>query len=176
MRIWHKILHCSILIAGTFFFFQCASSPQRTGYNRNTASYQKPTFHKNTQSKAGEKFVPKNDLEEIIKPWLGTPYLYGGTSRKGIDCSGFVLQVFRKYKGIELPHSTREAWKIGKRISKSNLQKGDVLFFGNFFHVSHNAIYLGDGKFAHSSSSKGVSIANLSNTYWAPRYKGARRY
>ncbi|MGL1901436.1 MAG: C40 family peptidase [Fibrobacterales bacterium] len=162
---------------------------KRRGYDRSIAAYPKPNYNGNKDSKSvkGKTTQTKKRyhtkrakhsgaLETIIKPWLGTPYLFGGESKRGIDCSAFVMHVFRKYRGINLPHSTRQTFKMGKKIAKSDLKKGDVIFFGNWIGVNHSAIYMGNGTFAHASSSRGVIYTKMTSTYWAPKYKGARRY
>ncbi len=117
-----------------------------------------------------------SELKDAIQPWIGTPYLWAGSSLKGTDCSGFVMRIMKKVNGIDLPHSTKETWRFGKDIDRDDLEPGDILFFGNLWSVNHNAIYMGNGLFAHASSSRGVMYEKLSNSYWAPKYQGARRY
>ncbi|MCI2255277.1 C40 family peptidase [Domibacillus sp. PGB-M46] len=109
------------------------------------------------------------------KKVLGTPYKWGGTTTKGFDCSGFVGYSFKK-AGKTLPRTTAEIYKKGKSVSKSNLQKGDLVYFQTYKKgPSHMGIYLGNNEFIHASSSKGVSITTLSNSYWKKRYIGAKR-
>ncbi|MDZ5471894.1 C40 family peptidase [Bacillus sp. 31A1R] len=106
--------------------------------------------------------------------YIGTPYKYGGTTPKGFDCSGFVGYSFKK-AGKSIPRTSRDIYKKGKSVSKKNLKKGDVLFFNTYGKgVSHVAIYVGKGKFIHSAS-RGVKVDTLSNSYWKPRYIGAKR-
>jgi len=156
--------------------FSGCSFHKRKGYDRRIAGYPAASY-KGYNKKENRVYKPSGGaLENIIKPWIGTPYKFGGESKSGIDCSGFVMQVFRKYKGIELPHSTRESFKMGKNISKSDLQKGDVVFFGNWLGVNHSGIYMGNNTFAEASSSRGVIYEKFNSGYWAPKYKGARRY
>lgn len=179
-----------VVVVFAWFLLQACTMPQRTGYDRNIGGYRrtaaessqtaskqtKPTQTKSTDPSQSSR-PNKDDLQSIIEPWLGTPYRFGGSSRSGTDCSGFVMQVFRQWKNIALPHSTRQSWKMGKSVSSGSLQRGDVVFFGNFWSVNHNGIYLGNNKFVHASSSRGVMISDLFDEgYWEARYKGARRY
>ena len=123
-----------------------------------------------SEATTGEKIVT------TAKKYIGVPYVWGGTSPSGFDCSGLVQYVFKAH-GISLPRTTKEQWKVGTSISKSQLQVGDLVFFANTYTtgVSHVGIYVGDNQFIHASSSKGVIISSLSNTYWAAHYHGCRR-
>ena len=180
-------------------FTQCAMKP-RYGYDRNRGTYAKPSQSSSakkavafkssksstkvssnstvsTSNKTTTKVSHKSkSLNSYIKPWLGTPYKYGGTTKRGVDCSGFVSNVMKDWKNIYMPRSTSDAWKVGKSISKRRLIPGDVIYFGNIWGVSHSGIYIGNNKFAHASSSKGVIYTNIDDAYWKPKYKGARRY
>lgn len=106
----------------------------------------------------------------------GARYRYGGTSRGGFDCSGFVRYVYAKY-GVKLPHSSRSQYSCGKRVSKSELEEGDLVFFQTSRRgISHVGIYIGDGRFVHASNrSRGVCVDALSSAYYSSRYVGACR-
>lgn len=114
-------------------------------------------------------------LESTVEPLIGIKYRYGGSTTKGFDCSGFVRYVFGKL-GIDLPRSSRELYKVGQKVSKDELRVGDLVFFNTSGKgVSHVGIYMGDGLFVHSSTSKGVTYTSMNDKYYAKRYVGARR-
>ncbi|WP_163100740.1 C40 family peptidase [Peribacillus alkalitolerans] len=110
------------------------------------------------------------------KKYIGTKYKFGGTTPKGFDCSGFLGYTFKKATGKTLPRTAAGIYATGKAVSKSKLQKGDLVFFTTYKKgASHAGIYIGNNQFIHASSSKGVSIASLNNSYWKPRFIGAKR-
>ena len=99
----------------------------------------------------------------------------GGTSLAGFDCSGFTSYVYKNL-GLTLPRTSQAQFKTGTAVSKTNLREGDLVFFNTSGRgVSHVGIYVGNGKFSHSSSSRGVTITSLSDSYWSKRYVGAKR-
>ncbi|WML39275.1 NlpC/P60 family protein [Neobacillus sp. OS1-2] len=105
------------------------------------------------------------------KKYIGTPYLWGGSTPSGFDCSGFTSFVYNKI-GIVLPRTAATQWSGLKGISTPN--PGDLVFFTTYASgPSHVGIYLGNNKFIQAGSS-GVSIADMTNSYWKPRYLGAR--
>ena len=116
-------------------------------------------------------------LESAIRPWLGTPYLYGGTGERGLDCSAFVQIIYKQYRGIDLPRTTTLQYAAGERVQRGNLRCGDLVFFNNVRGrgVDHVGIYLGRDRFAHASTQKGVTVSDLNNSYYRKRYSWARR-
>lgn len=113
----------------------------------------------------------------FIEDWYGTPYRYGGDSRKGIDCSAFVRELYDNVYGSRLSRTAAEQFANSDYISnKSQLKEGDLVFFKiRSKNISHVGVYLADGKFVHSSRSKGVVISNLDESYWTRYYTGGGR-
>ena len=119
----------------------------------------------------------KDELINVAKRYLGAPYKFGGTSTKtGIDCSAYVNKVFKSFD-VNLPRTARGIYKKGNHVSKSKLQKGDLVFFRTYAKFpSHVGIYMGDGTFIHASSAKKkVIITNFQGKYYQKRYIGAKR-
>ncbi|MCH5596966.1 C40 family peptidase [Niabella ginsengisoli] len=114
-------------------------------------------------------------LLETIDEWYGTRYRYGGTTKRGIDCSAFVKAVYKVAFGIDLPRTAREQFKAAAMAVSNNLKQGDLLFFNTTGGISHVGMYLGNNKFVHASSGRGVTVSDLDENYYAARYLGARR-
>ncbi|MBZ4190826.1 C40 family peptidase [Niabella sp. 3A5MI-3] len=119
--------------------------------------------------------IINNDLLETMDDWYGTRYQYGGTSKYGIDCSAFTREMYRGAYGIELPRTAREQYGKARKISATELKEGDLVFFNTTGGVSHVGMYLGNNKFVHASTSKGVTISDLYETYYISRFIGAGR-
>lgn len=124
---------------------------------------------------AGTALADDSKLERMVEEVVGTPYKWGGTTVKGFDCSGFMQYVFDKYD-VELSRTSKSQAKMGVEVDKDELRAGDLVFFNTDGKgISHAGIYLGDGKFAHSSSTRGVSVNKLNESYYVKRYVTARR-
>lgn len=130
-------------------------------------------FGDNTEAST---LVNSNDLVATAKNLIGTKYRSGGTTKAGFDCSGFVNYVFDDV-GIDLPRTSAGMHSTGTKVDRDNLSTGDLVFFNTTGSgISHVGIYIGDGKFIHSSSSQGVKIDKLSDPYyWSKHYVGAKR-
>ncbi|NLG39888.1 MAG: C40 family peptidase [Fibrobacter sp.] len=193
-----KGLICSIL------FLSACTMPLRTGYDRKIGDYktlsqskastETESSTKVTEEKKKEEITDKNkerkpisnkkttqvannsSLEDFIKPWIGTRYKYGGSSRSGTDCSGYVMQIYKTKFNISLPHNAANMFKMGSAVKAGDLKEGDLVFFGNVWGINHVGIYLNKNRFTHASSSKGVTITPMEMDYWKSRYKGARRF
>jgi cell wall-associated NlpC family hydrolase len=114
-------------------------------------------------------------FKEPYEEWKGTPYRYGGSSKSGVDCSAFVQAVFQQASATTLPRTTLEQSKSGKRVDLDSARSGDLLFFKTGYKDRHVGIYLGDNRFMHASTSKGVIISRLNNPYWASAFWQVRR-
>ncbi|MDZ7716084.1 MAG: NlpC/P60 family protein [Balneolaceae bacterium] len=114
-------------------------------------------------------------LEQAHRDWKGTPYVLGGRSQKGVDCSSFVKIVFDQYFGIELPPNTTTQINAGTGIRRRALRTGDLVFFRTGRRTMHVGIIVEDDEFLHASTSKGVMISALSEHYWSSRYLASRR-
>ena len=180
-----------LLLGATLAFAAC--TPHRETVNRykylikesdseNTATSTAPSNKEIIREKApslniGEKLVPV--LEEASE-YLGTPYKHGGTTHSGIDCSGLTQNCYSK-AGINLPRSAAEQSQYGEKISRKNLQIGDLVFFdakssGKIDHVGMVTKVEGDKVvFIHSSTSKGVRFDMLNEGYWQDKLRESRR-
>ena len=132
------------------------------------------TYHKLTWEAFAKEGIPKVKGKEIVSraaKYKGVPYVFGGTTTKGFDCSGYVQYVFKDCKA-KLPRLADEQALQGIFVTQKQLRPGDLVFFTG---ASHVGIYAGDGQFWSASSSKGVILSSLKDDYWKQRYYGARR-
>src|SRR5690606_32169704 len=115
-------------------------------------------------------------LYQFVYDWIGTPYRLGGDTKRGIDCSGFAYQLYDKVFNTVIGNNSRNIFTMVNPVSKDDLKEGDLVFFKiKSRGISHVGVYLGDDKFAHASSSRGVTISNLNESYWKRYYyKGGR--
>ncbi len=120
-------------------------------------------------------------LMQIISDWLGTRYRFGGRSKSGIDCSAFTSRVMTEALGRDFVGTSRaQAEQFSPILSVDSLQFGDIIFFTGTSRrsnrIGHVGIYLGSGVFAHSSTSRGVTINHLSDGYYSRRYRFGGRF
>lgn len=115
-----------------------------------------------------ENQLKNKSLYHFIVDWYGTPYKFGGTSNKGVDCSGFTNILFNDIYNIQLPRISRDIAEKVKRKYTKDLKEGDLVFFsfGNSGVVNHVGVYLHNNHFVHASTSRGVIISNLSEPYY----------
>ena len=131
------------------------------------------TFAGNTEAASS---VASTQIVSSAKSLIGIKYRYGGTTKAGFDCSGFVGYVY-KSKGVSLPRTAAGMYSSGTAVKKANLAVGDLVFFNTTGRgVSHVGMYIGSGQFIHASTSKGVRIDKLNDPYyWGKKYVGAKK-
>jgi lipoprotein Spr len=114
-------------------------------------------------------------LFHFVYDWIGTPYRFGGSSKKGIDCSAFTKQLYSEVFNLDIERSSRDIFSTVSPVSKDELKEGDLVFFKiHSRRISHVGIYLGNNRFAHASS-KGVAISSLDDAYYSRYfYRGGR--
>lgn len=115
-------------------------------------------------------------LYQFVYDWIGTPYRLGGVSKNGVDCSGFAFELYNKVFSTLIGNNSRNIFSMVNPINKEQLKEGDLVFFKiGSRSISHVGVYIGNNKFAHASSSKGVMISDLDESYWRRYYyKGGR--
>lgn len=114
-------------------------------------------------------------LYQFIDGWIGVPYKWAGNDKNGVDCSGFVNQVFLNVYKKQLERSAKDIINECDVIDKDDLKEGDLVFFDISGANSHIGVYLINNKFVHASSSKGVMISDLTQTYWTKYWGRAGR-
>lgn len=153
--------------------FQKAWKLKATG-NLDEKTYSRLTWQAFVQ-KEGIAGVKGSEIVALAAKYKGVPYKFGGVSTKGFDCSGYVQYVFRQ-KRAELPRSSDQQVLKGVFLTQKKLKAGDLVFFTTYEQgASHVGIADGKGRFWHVSSSRGVMLSPLNDSYWKPRYYGARR-
>lgn len=124
---------------------------------------------------ADESEIRNDPLYQFIDDWYGTSYCMGGMTKNCVDCSGFVQTFYSTVYGIIIPRTSKEQYGFAKKISSAKLKEGDLLFFNTRGGVSHVGIYLMNNKFVHASTSAGVTISDLDETYYSKRFISAGR-
>jgi cell wall-associated NlpC family hydrolase len=112
---------------------------------------------------------------KLIDEWFGTRYRLGGSSKTGIDCSALMQVFFTALYGVTLPRTAKEQYNTCRKISRTELKEGDLVFFNTTGGISHVGMYLQNNKFVHASTSGGVTISDLFEDYWTKRFIGVGR-
>ena len=152
--------------------FQKKYKLKETG-NLDNATYEELKWQTEAKEYGGN--VASTKILKTAAQYKGVPYVFGGTTPRGFDCSGYVQYVFAKH-GIRLTRTADTQAREGKFVSKKNLKPGDLVFFTTYEPgASHVGIYAGNNLFWNATSSRGIMLSNLTDSYWGPRYYTARR-
>ena len=163
------------LVLVALLFLSGCSSRKPTPHKVTLKKYKKSPRKETVPYKLRNKNAITVSLYEEYKKWYGTPYKYGGTSMRGIDCSAFVQTVFMDAFRVRVPRTTKEQVKRGYQVSRKKIRAGDIVFFRTSWNSRHSGIYLEKGNFMHTSSKHGVTISSLNNPYWRSKYWQTRR-
>ncbi|TCS77509.1 C40 family peptidase [Pectinatus cerevisiiphilus] len=126
------------------------------------------------QVSRGSNYYTRRIIQTSLQ-YIGVPYVFGGTTPSGFDCSGFTRYVFAN-AGISLPRTADAQYEVGTPVAYDDLIPGDLVFFSTYtYGASHVGVYMGDSKFIDASTSRGVTIDSLDSGYWSSAYIGARR-
>jgi len=157
--------HVLTLLASLVLLLSACSSGERTVRETSSVESGKVTISKARQL-----------LLQETRSWLGVPYAYGGTSRRGVDCSGLVFSVYGKY-GVKLPRSARDMFNEGRAVNRTSMLPGDLVFFANTAGrgITHVGIFTGGEHFIHASTRAGVITSSLHEEYYRKHYAGARK-
>ena len=153
----------ALLCLGAALLTGCASSAE-------TASRPAPST-----DRAWSAAEAESRLRAAAERWEGTPHQLGGTSRRGVDCSGLVQSVFANEFRVQVPRTTERQVRTGRAVPRAQLRPGDLVFFRPEWKKRHVGIYLSGGEFLHASGSNGVTVSNLRRDYWTERWWQARR-
>lgn len=180
-----RLLPCALLMVLCVALLASCSHSRRTAGKKAPGNEEKPT-HASTPPVI-EKYamlleVPPSALTnvrlyEFVDAWMGTPYGYAGSSREGIDCSGFAGTLYREVYQKELPRTARDMEKVSTELGKTDLKEGDLVFFDiNGKKGSHVGVYLHNNRFVHASTSRGVVISDLDMEYYRNTFSHGGRF
>jgi len=176
----------AVALTAVAVFVSCGSSRGSVDTaHRHSCGKGKPAVTENRRPQSADMVVDPSLAAEAkkllseAKKWLGVPYLYGGNDRNGVDCSGFVLNVYSNALEIKLPRTSRQQNDYCTKLSRAQLQPGDLVFFDTKKttdgRVSHVGLYVGNGNMIHASSSKGVILTSIDSRYYASRFLSGGR-
>jgi hypothetical protein len=116
------------------------------------------------------ELLTNKELYSFIDEWWAVRYRYGGTTKRGVDCSSYTGQLISATFGVTMPRTARAQYAATTRVRRDEMAEGDLVFFNTTGGISHVGIYLGEGYFTHSSCSRGVTISNLNEAYYAKKF------
>ncbi|MEC6906927.1 NlpC/P60 family protein [Photobacterium piscicola] len=148
---------------------------KRQGHTLHYKHHVRKSHHLTKAQERRHVRLVKRKIFHAYYGWKGTPYHFGGSSHRGIDCSAFVMKMYRQVFHRYLPRTTLGQVKLGRRVRKDQAKLGDLVFFKTGRNERHVGIYLSNGDFMNSASSRGVSISNLHHTFWKRHFWQIRR-
>ncbi len=167
-----------LFILSVIFLCSCHRAKQLSGAAGKQASYIKPTSKelKKKYAKILEtrpRKIKHKELYYFIDEWYGVSYKWGGNDKKGVDCSGFVTQLYTTVYGEKIKRTVASQYASTKNFKrKRRLREGNLIYFTETNNPSHVGVYLMNGFFVHSASGKGVHISHINNIYWKKTYTG----
>lgn len=169
-----------IMLALMLTLGACHSS-RKASTGQNSGSTTERTTYEDMRRQVGGMSFEVNEISVLIDEataWIGTPYVYAGHSKSGTDCSGLMMEVFRRSIGVRLPRNSRMQHDYCIEVKRDNVLPGDLLFFAtgrDRGRVSHVGLYIGDNRMIHASTSRGVIVSSLSESYYLGRFHSAGR-
>lgn len=151
------------IIFSSLYLISCSSSVRYTSNDENEYKPSKKSLSSHSKNDIDNKTIG-SQIVEFSKNWLGVPYKYGGTNEDGIDCSAFVMRVYKPF-GYELPRTADQQYDFTHKVSRETLQQGDLIFFKRRDRIFHVGIYVGENQFIHASTSQGVTIQSLEDNW-----------
>ena len=175
LLIWSTLLLATMFLSACGVTSRQGTRPQPEGETTNVSSSAEGLSHLSGRTLKRAKVIEKK-LLDAHSQWKGTPYVNGGESQNGVDCSAFVQIVMQQQLGIKLPRTTEEQLNEGRKVKNGKFLPGDLLFFKTGRKTYHVGIVLNNKKFLHASTSDGVKIAGYRTGYWRNKFIGARRF
>ena len=123
-----------------------------------------------------KEYIKSSKITDFYSSWRGTRYCYGGTTKKGVDCSALMQHLYKEQFDVELPRTTLTQVQIGEQVvgNRENWKVGDLIFFKMNSRIKHVGVYIGNNKFVHAGRTTGVTISEY-DSYWAKRFWQTRR-
>jgi len=162
-----QLISCLVLL----YLLSCAPSARFS-----SAPDVVPASNRRVESAPNFVVISPEKILATVERFKGAPYVWGGESINGVDCSGLVRVVFFECEKIKLPHSSNDQADYGVKVAEANLQCGDIVFFRiESRAIDHVGIYLGNQTFVHASPNTGVTVSRMDEEYYSKRYAFARR-
>jgi lipoprotein Spr len=156
----------------------CGSSKKSVKTAQSDRTEQVKDYHTSKKHKSDTPAAVADALVSEARTWLGVPYRYGGHTREGADCSGFLMEVFKNALNVDLPRTTKDQRDHCLDVDRDNISVGDIIFFSSNSSsgkIAHVGMYVGDGRMIHASSSRGVVEDNLDLKYYVDHFRSIGR-